>query len=78
MSTRSKAIILAVVASAIAMAARADGIFNPLSSNLIGIDGIQNPLAASGPPPVSCSSTPTGQLDFSNACNAVYVVVVIK
>lgn len=62
MSTFSKWIALALL-GALATAAWADGITNPITGNRLGFDGVNNPTASSGPPP-----TCDGTIDLSKGC----------
>lgn len=63
MSISSKWIAVALLA-AFAVAARADGVRNPITGNALGFDGVNN-TGASGPPPVSCG---TGAINLSTGC----------
>lgn len=50
--------------------AHSDGIYNPLTENAVGMDGIYNVGASGGGGVTPCSGT---GLDFTSACNSQYI-----
>lgn len=70
MSTSNKILAFAAILGWVALIAvlaskvRADGVSNPVTSNAVGYDGVNN-SGVSGAPPVSCG---TGAINLSTGC----------
>lgn len=74
MSTFSRAVAIAALL-AMVTAALADGIRNPVTSNLLGFDGVNNTGSGGGPPPTPCGAV---GLDFTDACGTTQLMVMLR